>query len=101
MTIARVTVTLPGEIVGAIDRFERNRSRFVLEAVRHELERRRREALEQSLRQPHAESSQLAELGLEEWASRLPDEDVTDLVDMHAGTPIEWVPGEGWKQVAK
>ena len=38
----RVTVTLPGEVVQEVDRREQNRSRFVLDAIRHELERRRR-----------------------------------------------------------
>jgi metal-responsive CopG/Arc/MetJ family transcriptional regulator len=41
----RVTVTMPGSLVAEIDRYERNRSRFIAEAVRHELARRRREAL--------------------------------------------------------
>jgi metal-responsive CopG/Arc/MetJ family transcriptional regulator len=39
----RITVTLPAEVVRDIDRLEKNRSKFVLEAVRHELKRRRRE----------------------------------------------------------
>lgn len=98
MPTARVTVTLPDEIVGEIDRLERNRSRFVLEAVRHELGRRRRAALRQSLRQPHAESDQLAEVGFDDWVSRLPDDDVSELVDPRSGTPIRWLPGEGWKK---
>jgi len=37
-TTERVTVTLPVELVEGIDRFERNRSRFIAEAVAHELE---------------------------------------------------------------
>ena len=41
-TVERVTVTLPNELVSEIDRREKNRSKFVAEAVRHELERRRR-----------------------------------------------------------
>ena len=42
MPAERVTVTLPAEVVEDIDRQERNRSRFVLEAVRRELKRRQR-----------------------------------------------------------
>jgi metal-responsive CopG/Arc/MetJ family transcriptional regulator len=33
----RVTVTMPSELVAGIDRIESNRSRFIAEAVRHEL----------------------------------------------------------------
>jgi len=40
-TTERVTVTLSAELVQGIDRFERNRSRFIAEAVEHELTRRR------------------------------------------------------------
>ena len=48
----RVTVTLPTDLVEQIDRMERNRSRFIAEAVEHELVRRQREALLRSLRIP-------------------------------------------------
>ncbi len=46
MATARVTITLPAGLVEDIDRMERNRSSFVLEAVRRELQRRRREQLD-------------------------------------------------------
>ena len=95
-TNERVTVTLPAEIVRDIDRLEKNRSKFMLEAVRHELRRRRREELQRSLRSPHPESEQLAEAGFDEWAGSLPAEDASDLVDARAGKPVRWVPGEGW-----
>jgi Arc/MetJ-type ribon-helix-helix transcriptional regulator len=95
-TSERVTVTLPTEIIRDIDRLEKNRSKFVLQAVRHELQRRRREALQRSLRSPHSESEHLTEAGFDEWASSLPAEDGADLVDVEAGTPVRWVPGEGW-----
>jgi Arc/MetJ-type ribon-helix-helix transcriptional regulator len=95
-TNERVTVTLPVEVVRDIDRLEKNRSKFVLEAVRHELKQRRRDELERSLRNPHPESEQLTDVGFDEWASGLPDEDAADLVDVRAGTPVRWVPGEGW-----
>ena len=64
--------------------------------VRHELDRRRRAELHRSLRNPHPESADLAEQGLEEWARRLPEEDTEALVDSSAGTPIRRVSGEGW-----
>ena len=96
----RVTVTLPAEMVRDIDRLEKNRSKFVLEAVSHELSRRRRENLRRSLRSPHPETAVLAEAGFDEWADGLPDEAATDLVDMTAGTPVRWIPGEGWRVLA-
>jgi len=52
-TTERVTVTLPSQVVKDIDRVESNRSRFIVVAVRHELDRRRREELNRSLRKPH------------------------------------------------
>ena len=95
-SVERVTVTLPNDLVRGIDRRERNRSRFVAEAVRHELDRRRRAELRRSLQNPHPESAEFAEQGLEEWTRGLPEEDTGALVDSRAGKPIRWVPGEGW-----
>lgn len=91
----RVTVTLPAELVQGIDRFERNRSRFIAEAVEHELALRRRERLLQSLRNPHPEAIELAETGVAEWGASLPAGD-DDLVDVNAGKPVRWVRGQGW-----
>ena len=92
----RVTVTLPNGLIRDIDRREKNRSKFVAEAVRHELDRRRRAELRRSLQNPHPESAELAERGLEEWTRGLPDEDTEALVDWNAGKPVRWAPGEGW-----
>ena len=100
-TTEPVTVTLPAEVVRDIDRMETNRSKFILDAVQHEIQRRRREELQLSLRQPHPESARLAEAGFDEWARSLPAEDATALVDMQAGTPVRWVPGEGWVEAAE
>ena len=94
----RVTVTLPGYVVREIERHESNRSRFVLEAVRRELERRRREELHRSLRNPHPETEELAEAGFDDWAGSLPEEDTSGLVDAASGIPVRWVPGEGWRE---
>ena len=94
--VERVTVTLPNDLIKDIDRREKNRSKFVTEAVRHELDRRRRTELHRSLRNPHPESADLAQQGLEDWAWDLPEEDTETLVDSTAGTPVRWVPGEGW-----
>ena len=63
----RVTVTIPAELVAGIDRFERNRSRFIADAVRHELKRRRRQELLRSLEEPHPDSLSTAALGLDNW----------------------------------
>jgi Arc/MetJ-type ribon-helix-helix transcriptional regulator len=95
-SVERVTVTLPMELVRDIDRREKNRSKFVAEAVRHELDYRRRDELRRSLRNPHPESAELADEGLEAWAHSLPAEDGEALVDSRAGDPVRWVPGEGW-----
>ncbi len=92
----RVTVTLPEDVVKDIDRREKNRSKFVALAVRRELERRRRAELRLSLQNPHPDSGELAEQGLEEWSLGLPQEDAEALVDSSAGKPVQWVPGEGW-----
>jgi len=94
--VGRVTVTLPMDLVRDIDRREKNRSKFVADAVRHELDRRRRDDLRRSLQNPHPESAELADEGLEAWARSLPEEDTVALVDSSAGKPVRWVSGEGW-----
>jgi Arc/MetJ-type ribon-helix-helix transcriptional regulator len=94
--VERVTVTLPDDLVREIDRREKNRSKFVAEAVRRELDHRRRAELRLSLQNPHAESAALADQGLDDWKSSLPEEDTEALVDSSAGKPVRWVPGEGW-----
>jgi hypothetical protein len=90
----RVTVTLPAELVEQIDRVERNRSRFIAEAVEQELRRRRREGLLRSIADPHPETTELADASLADWTSDLPAEE--NLVDGAAGTPVRWVEGTGW-----
>ncbi len=96
MPTERVTVTLPADVVEDIDRRERNRSRFILDAVRRELKRRQREELKRSLQNPHPETSELADAGFADWGARLPDEKASDLVDLRAGRAVRWVPGCGW-----
>jgi post-segregation antitoxin (ccd killing protein) len=100
-TSARVTITLPAELVREIDRLEKNRSKFVLEGIRRELRRRRRESLRQSLRAPHPESDRLADAGFDDWVRSLPAENAADLVDVKAGTPVRWTPGRGWVKAGK
>jgi hypothetical protein len=64
---------------------ERNRSRFIAVAVQNELARRRREELLHSLRNPHPDAAELAEVGLADWATSLPSGD-EGLVDSATGT---------------
>ena len=84
-TVERVTVTLPIDLVSDIDRRERNRSKFILDAVRHELDRRRRDELRRSLQNPHPESSDLADEGLEAWSRSLPEEACSGNQKKHTG----------------
>ena len=93
-TTERVTVTLSSELVEEIDLLERNRSRFIAEAVQHELTRRRREALLRSVQNPHPETEDLVDTGLGHWTADLPDDD--GLVDLAGGTAVRWVEGQGW-----
>lgn len=92
----QVTVTLPVDLLNDMDRRERDRSKFVADAVRHELERRRREELERCLKNPHPESDPLAEQGFNEWAQSLPEEDTESLVMKDSGRAIRWAPESGW-----
>jgi hypothetical protein len=93
----RVTVTMPAELVAGIDRYERNRSRFIAEAVRHELKRRQRQELQCSLVHPHPDSLATASLGLQSWAESLPTGEA-ELLDPAAGVPVRWSPGQGWQE---
>ena len=63
----RVTVTMPAELVAGIDQLEGNRSRFIASAVRHDVQRRHRQALLRPLKEPHPETLATASLGLEAW----------------------------------
>jgi hypothetical protein len=98
MPADRVTVTLPPELLRDVDRRATNRSKFIQEAVSHELLRLRRQDLERSLASPHPESEEVAETGIAEWASRLPEDEAADLVDLDRGTEIRWTPGKGWTE---
>lgn len=54
-----------------------------------------------SLSSPHPESRENAELGMEEWARGLPEEDAEALVDPAAGRDVRWRPEEGWSEIGK
>jgi len=92
--VERVTITLPADLLEKVDQLERNRSRFIAEAVQHEVARRRHAALMQSVRSPHPETTQLVDAGLSDWTSELPDDE--GLLDPAGGTPVRWVEGQGW-----
>jgi hypothetical protein len=96
----RVTVTLPENLVEEIDRWEANRSRFVLVAAERELEARRREALELSLNNPHVESFQVAEAGIEDWDSGWRSDD-EQLLDEASGRSVRWEAEKGWVEVGE
>ena len=91
MARGRITISLPEEVVGRIDRLERNRSRFILEAVEKELEFRRRQMLRESTSHPHPQCSEIAEAGLGEWGE-LADPADEELLDPEAGSPVRWSP---------
>lgn len=97
MPTERVTVTLPAETIETIDRLEKNRSRFIAQAVQRELEHRRQAELQRSIDNPHPDAGTLAEAGFDDWAASLPAEGAA-LVDESAGTPVVWVAGEGWRE---
>ena len=88
---------MPAELVAGIDRYERNRSRFISEAVRHELKRRQRQELHRSLDNSHPDSIATASLGLSSWAESLPADDA-DLLDSAAGVAVRWSPDQGWQE---
>jgi post-segregation antitoxin (ccd killing protein) len=94
MATERVTVTLPADLLQEVDQLERNRSRFIAEAVQHEVARRRRAALMASVRSPHPETTQLVDAGLADWTRELPDDE--GLLDPSAGTAVRWIDGQGW-----
>ena len=94
-TTKRISITLPNILVRGIDKFERNRSRFIAQAVEHELLRRRREGLLRSLQHPHPDAVGLADAGFGEWAASLPEE-AENLVDPDEGKPVRWIEGKGW-----
>jgi hypothetical protein len=96
--LERVTVSLPANMLKHIDRREKNRGKFIAEAVRRELDRLRRAELQRSLDHPHPESAVLAGQEIAEWSRGLPDEDSESLVDFGAGKAGRWVPGKGWQE---
>jgi hypothetical protein len=90
----RVTVTLPADVLDGIERFEKNRSLFISEAVAHELIRRRRRRLLKSIENPHPQAADAATASID-WAAGLAAS-ADGLVDPAAGNPVRWVEGLGW-----
>jgi hypothetical protein len=76
------------DLIRDLDRREKNRSKFLVEAVRRELDHRRRDELRRSLRNPHPESAELAEQGMDEWTRGLLEEDAEALLDCSTGTQM-------------
>ena len=92
----RVSVDLPAGLLRRIEIVESNREGFIVEAIQRELERRLRLDLQRSMRNPHPESRELADLGFQEWFESLPEEDTESLVDMSKCRPVRWIPDIGW-----
>ncbi len=97
--LKRIKVSLPPELVKDLDRRANNRSQFVAEAVRKELNSRRREEFRRSLQNPHPESADFAEWGLEDWNNSIPVEAADEFLDNSLGKPVRWIPGVGWINV--
>ena len=95
MAAARITITLPADLVERIDQTSSNRSRFIAEAVERELHQRLREALRRSLDAPHEDGRKDAELGLAGFRDALPG-DAPELLDPAAAVDLAWHEGEGW-----
>lgn len=96
MIPAAVTIHLPPDLLHAVDAQPIDRDAFVEQALRQELARRAREQLLASLETPHAESLEMADLGLADLAQSLPEDDVAEMCDLSAGTPVQWSDGRGW-----
>ena len=96
-TMERLNITLPRELVHAIEKASSNRSGFLARAAQRELKRRerirRRRELDALAAYP--EQRALLETGFSEWAAGLPEEPAS-MVDPHGGTPVRWVEGLGW-----
>jgi hypothetical protein len=54
-----------------------------------------REDLNESLRHPHPESLEMAEVGFATWAEGLSD-DASDLIAPGAGEAVRWSADRGW-----
>ena len=93
MGLTRVTITLPNEILQEIDREEKNRSRYILDAIEREIARRRLAALETSLENPHPESAALESSDVANWIQA--GEADSDLLDVNGGTCVKWT-ADGW-----
>lgn len=95
--LERTTVTLPGELLRQIDLRAKDRSQFVADAVRNELERIERQELRLSIEHPHPDGALLEDAGFDEWARGLPCEKEV-LLAPGAGKPVRWTPGVGWSE---
>ncbi len=91
-------MSFPPEMVQDIDRMERNRCKLIQEAVQHELQRRRHASLVRSLQNPHPETQELTDLGLEDWATRIPEIPADEILDLRLGVDVSWVPDQGWHE---
>ena len=94
--VDRVTVTLPNDLVREIDRREKNRSKFIAEAVRNELDRRRRDELTGRWTTPTPRVLNSPSRDLRSGRAAYPRKMPRHSSTVNAGRPIRWVSGEGW-----
>ncbi len=95
MRNAQLHVAVPAEVSRGIDPVGPPR-RTAARATTQQQLRGRNQQIRTSTRNPHPESVATAEVGLAEWARRLPTEDAGDILDPHGGTPVSWRAGRGW-----
>ena len=98
MAAQRITLTLPSEVVTAIDRTTHDRDSFVTDAVRHEIDRRKEAQLRRSLDGPHPETSELAVSPSSNWPAGVPRDEWDDLLTSDLGEEIRWEEGKGWQR---
>jgi hypothetical protein len=89
---------LPNDLVREIDRWEKNRSKFIAEAVRNELDRRRRDELRRSLDNPTRRAPGLPSRGLRSGRAAYPRKmprrsSTSTLVDRFGRSPAKAVEG--------
>lgn len=98
MAAQRITLTLPSEVVTAIDRTTHDRDSFVTDAVRHEIDRRREDQLQRSLDRPHPETSMANKSVPRDWPTGVPHDEWDELLTSELGQDICWEEEKGWQR---
>lgn len=98
MAAQRIALTLPSEVISAIDRTTHDRDSFVADAVRHEIDRRKEAQLRRSLDSPHPETSKAAGSPLPNWPTGVPRNEWDELLTSELGEEIRWEERKGWQR---